>query len=498
MRFHVASFPAAVLTIAVLVGALSAQGVPKTALPAELRIACDTIAALLRSLPSETVKQSVGSVQNPVTHGPVPWCRVEARGDMRALPAGTQPGTALVRNLGWRQDAWEASAADFATSAGVVRDTVFCIIGAMWNGDQGGRARGQPAHAYYVNVDCRIDTRRALAAARQPAPGDTGRVSVIMKRVRPGTPAPSSSPRAARDTTPTPAPADSVTKRPVRTPHLPSKERVLGPFTWRDSQVYCVLTETWLGRDTTVSALRVIDAHNAVLYQESYGAVAGATGLDAQLGVRPALLEARDGTALMLQEYSEPSAPMGGVSRKLLAWKDGQIRPLSPALTVYGEFVDLPKGDTPNTVRLLPGNLMPIRVWAYSFWVLVSLEIRLTAFAAGDAEPLRPNVQIDTLSGLAIFPISDPVLSSAQYREQVQQVMLYRSASGSAGEAVQVRRTSEIQYGPAYGRVRLDRDRRGLSVSVEVGIVRLRVTIDGRTGFVEQSDFAAVGLSVAG
>ncbi len=98
MRFHVASFPAAVLTIAVLVGALSAQGVPKTALPAELRIACDTIAALLRSLPSETVKQSVGSVQNPVTHGPVPWCRVEARGDMRALPAGTQPGTALVRN----------------------------------------------------------------------------------------------------------------------------------------------------------------------------------------------------------------------------------------------------------------------------------------------------------------------------------------------------------------------------------------------------------------
>jgi len=61
-----------------------------------------------------------------------------------------------------------------------------------------------------------------------------------------------------------------------------------------------------------------------------------------------------------------------------------------------------------------------------------------------------------------------------------------------------VSRTSEIHYGPAYGRVRLDRDPKGRFVSIEVDIVRLRVTVDGKTGFVEQSDFAAVGLSSAG
>jgi len=466
------------LAIPLLAGGLWAQGKPSAELSPGLRSACDTIAVVLHALRAATVQRSSGSVENPVTHARLPWCRLEARGDVRALPPGMQPGTALVRSLGWRQDPWEMAAVDFATSAGVFRGTVFCIIGSMWNGEQGGRARGQPAYGYYINVDCRVDARRALAVTAPPRP--------------------------TRDTAPTPAaPAlvaaspDSVTKLPVHAAKLPTKERVLGPFTWHDREVRCVLTDVWLGRDTTVSALRLVDARGAVLYQESFGVEAGATGLGEQFSVTPVLLEASDGVALMLGEDYEPSAPMGGVSRKLLVWKDGAIRPLSPALTVYGEFLDLPRGEKPNTVRLLPGNLMPIHVWAYSFAVEVSLEIRLAAFAAGDPEPLRPRVQIDTLSGLAIFPVADVVPGD---REETKQVMLYRSARGSAGEPVQVRRTSQIQYGPAYGRVRLDRDLQGpfASVEIKVDVVRLRVTIDGKTGFVEESDFSAVGLGSAG
>jgi len=451
-----------------------------------LSSACDTIAAVLRTLRPAAVKQSTGNVQNPITHAPVPWCRVDAHGDVRSLPAGMQPGTAVVRSLGWPQDPWEMSATDFATSAGVFRDTVFCIIGSMWNGEQGGRARGQPAYGYYINVDCRVDAQRALAVTRPPAP-------------------PPAHPPASDAAPPTPAapalvtaPPDSITKRPVHAPELPTKERVLGPFTWRDREVRCVLTEAWRGRDTTVTALRVIDARDAVLYQESFSERVGATGLEDKLSVVPLLLEASDGTALMLEEYSVPSAPMSGASRELLTWKDGRIRSLSPTLTVYGEFLKLARGEKPNAVRLLPGNRMPISVWTGSFAVPVSLEIRLTAFAAGDPEPLRPDLQIEPLSGLAILSISDPVLRSPQFREETQQLMLYRSASGSAGQPVQVSRTSEIHYGPAYGRVRLDRDPKGRFVSIEVDIVRLRVTVDGKTGFVEQSDFAAVGLSSAG
>ena len=437
--------------------------------------ACDTIARVLRTLQPEAITPWAGRVAANARPGYQPPCGAEARGDVHSLPAASQPHVALTAALGWPIEPRPASDDAFSAKLTMRRGGVVCYVLSAWNGASGGAARGLPPYSYRITVHCEPEVAQIVA----PAPSPPATTAV------PG---------------PVGAPQDSVTKRPVPAPapELPTRERVLGPFTWRGSEVRCVVTEAWLGPDTTVAALRVIDAHNAVLYQATFSVAAGTTGLEEQLGVVPVLLEASDGAALMLNEDYVPSAPMGGASRKLLAWKDGRMQPLSPALTVYGEFANLPKGDKPSTVRLLRGNLMPIHVWAYSFVVLVSLEVRLTAFAAGDAEPLRPALQIDTLSGLAVLPISDPVLSSPQHREEAQRVMLYRSPTGSAGEAVQVRRTSQIQYGPAYGRVRLDRDAQGRFVSIEAGVVRLRVTIDGKTGFVEANDFSAIGLGSAG
>ncbi len=481
------------LAVPLLAGGLWAQGQPGFELAPELRAACDTMVAVFHGLRAADVERSDRRVRSPLTGTDQPGCRIEARVAARVLPEPQLPEKVLALALNWPQDPRYVSIA-------IAHGNVVCFADS----------RRLPDDWYRMAVRCVPDGPQAPAGAAM-ARSESTRVAPGLTRVltRPALPTdapplPSAPrpPRPVSDTARTPgapamgaAPPESVTKRRAPPPDLPSKERVLGPFAWRDREVRCVLTDVWLGRDTTVSALRLVDAHNTVLYQESFGVAAGATGLEEQVGVVPVLLEASDGVTFMLKKYSEPSAPMGGVSLELLAWKDGQIRPLSPALTVYGEFLDLPKGDKPNTVRLLPGNLMPIRVWAYSFAVRVSLEIRLTAFAAGDPEPLRPRVQIDTLSGLAIFPVSDVVPGD---REETKQVMLYRSASGSAGEPVQVRRTSQIQYGPAYGRVRLDRDPQGRFVSIETGVVRLRVTIDGKTGFVEASDFSTVGLGSAG
>jgi len=257
-----------------------------------------------------------------------------------------------------------------------------------------------------------------------------------------------------------------------------------------------VVTVARLQRDTAVTSLRVVDRDGVVLYRRNYH-------LDSREGnlewheVQVSKLKTSEGTALMLDDEAYPSAPMTGSAREILAWKADQLRPLSPRVGGYGDFAPLPTGDTPHTFRLLAGDRMPFRAWVMYFAVDVSLEIRLSAFGAADDEPLRLVSQVDPQSGLLILSVLDLVLTRPLDREDAREVTLYQSPVGSGAQRVRVRKTSEIEYGPAYGRVRLVPDPQ-FGLLIEVKIARLRVTIDGTSGFVEESDFSAVGLGVAG
>jgi hypothetical protein len=57
--------------------------------------------------------------------------------------------------------------------------------------------------------------------------------------------------------------------------------------------------------------------------------------------------------------------------------------------------------------------------------------------------------------------------------------------------------TTEMDFGPAYVELTLGSDWER-SISIEVRVVRLRVRIDGRDGFVDERDLLRLGLRSAG
>ncbi len=277
-------------------------------------------------------------------------------------------------------------------------------------------------------------------------------------------------------------------------------EQVLGPFSVAGKDVTVVLKLARLDssvsgpEQVTVAAVRIVDTDEDVHHEEEYQVEVRPHGFQDWHEVKASVLELSAGTALMLEYSSYPRAPSSGPSRRLFAWKDGRLAPLSPRIGGDGHFQDLPKGERPITFRLLPGDRMPFRAWASSFTVEVSLQIRLAAFSSGEADPLDLALELDPASGLAVLPVSDPFV----YGAEAQEVTLYRSPMGQEADRVQVTPTSEIVYGPAYGEVRLSRDPLGRYVRIDVEIVRLQVTIDGKAGFVEKWDFLRVGLGIAG
>ena len=279
-------------------------------------------------------------------------------------------------------------------------------------------------------------------------------------------------------------------------------ERVLGPFSVAGKDVRVVLKLARLdasisGREmVTVAAFRIVDNDGRVHHEEEYQIELSERRFQNWYELKASVLELSAGTALMLDYYVYPSAPGSEHSRQLFAWKDGSLAPLSPHFGGWGHFQDLPEEAGPIAFRLLPGDRMPFEAWLLYFAVEVPLHIRLAAFSSGQADPLHLALEIDPASGLAVLPVSSPV--AYWYGDEVQEVTLYRSPMGQEADRVQVTRTSEIVYGPAYGQVRFDRGPLGQYAWIDVEIARLRVTIDGKAGFVEEKDYGGVGLSIAG
>ena len=250
--------------------------------------------------------------------------------------------------------------------------------------------------------------------------------------------------------------------------------------------------------EAAVDSLRIVDSNGDVHYVRDYDFEMGESGFEEWFEVSVSRLETSKGSALMLDEYVFPSAPSTGQSRQFFALTDHRLQPVTPLVSGYGEFVDLPQGHQPGSFRLLPGDRMLFRAWMVSFAVEVPLDVRLPPFSANEPEAIAPAVDFDTESGLAILPVVNPVVDRPEYREETRQVTLYHSLVGPQAEPLLVRRTSSIEYGPAYGRVRLSRAPGAADVTITVDISRLRVTIDGKTGFVEEEDFRGVGLGMAG
>ncbi len=146
------------------------QGAPKAA--------CDEIAATFRVLRADTVEQASGRVENPLSHATEPGCRVEARGDVRRLPAPQLPEAVFLKSLDWETDSRYAADGDFSGNVAVRRGQALCFIDTEWNGEGDGSAPDLPDRAYRVTARCVFEP-----PPNRPSDGSPGRPAGSTEKV---------------------------------------------------------------------------------------------------------------------------------------------------------------------------------------------------------------------------------------------------------------------------------------------------------------------------
>ncbi|MGH7645867.1 MAG: hypothetical protein ACREMR_09810, partial [Gemmatimonadales bacterium] len=288
-------------------------------------------------------------------------------------------------------------------------------------------------------------------------------------------------------------------------PELAYEHRFLGPFVLGPGAEFRVdlrvarLASARGGSDVVaVDCLRIVDGTDAVHFARDYKVTLGGdSGFDDWIEITASMLETSQGPVLVVDESVNPSAPGTGESRQFFALVDGRLRPLTSRVSGYGNFAGLPAGQQPRSFRLLAGDRMEFRAWEGHFGIALPLELRFPGRPDAPPEGLALVLETDTTSGLTVLPVTETADIGPEYRGEIEQVTLYRSATGSTADTVLVRKNSRIEYGPAYGRAWLNLDARRDELGIGVDIARLRVVIDGKAGFIEEDDYEKVGLSQA-
>ncbi len=105
------------------------------------------------------------------------------------------------------------------------------------------------------------------------------------------------------------------------------------------------------------------------------------------------------------------------------------------------------------------------------------------------------NFPIDPQSGYEMIPVTaefhTDFLGGGSGR-----VKLYETAGGNKYSTLKVQKEFDVKVGRAYGTTKFGRSETGVWISYD--IKRLQVTIDGKSGFVEQKDYQVIGLSAFG
>ena len=271
-------------------------------------------------------------------------------------------------------------------------------------------------------------------------------------------------------------------------------QKKLGPFTVDDKTftVVCDAIKLIKLNDESVESYTIVDENGAVHYTQKYTVEIAEYGFTDGHDVTAFVLESSRGTGLVIDHWFWPSAPGTGQERQAFVLRDGRLVPICKPFAVYGSIEPLAPGSSKDARRLLDGDIMVFHAHAYYFTVKIPVEIRLSGKAGEKPKGIIPRPAEITEEGYAgLETITHPGPIEGAYT-----ISLYEAITNKSATAINVSGNSKVLFGPAYGTVQLKEYEDVIYVEPE--IFRLKVSIDGREGFVEEKDYSALGLRASG
>ena len=271
-------------------------------------------------------------------------------------------------------------------------------------------------------------------------------------------------------------------------------QKKLGPFQVEDKTftVVCDAIKIVKLNEESIESFTIMDENGTVHHTQKYTIEMAEYGFTDGHDVTAFVLESSRGTGLVIDHWFWPSAPGTGQERQVFVLKDGKLVPLCKPFAVYGSIKPLAPGSSKNARRLLDGDTMIFEAWAMYFYVKIPVEIRLSGKAGEEPEGIIPRPAEITEEGYAVLE----TITEPRPIEGDHAISLYEAVKDESAKTVAVTKNSKIVFGPAYGTVHLKEYED--VIHVEPTIFRLKVSIDGREGFVEEKDFQALGLWAAG
>ncbi len=136
-------------------------------------------------------------------------------------------------------------------------------------------------------------------------------------------------------------------------------EKKYGPFDLWGSRVVVVNTIKYEDSNNTLDSFEIKNEAGLSYYKESHkNGPEGGTTLE---GVFK--LECKSGDGLIIYFDTEPNAPQAGKSFQIYGMEKGVVKPIAPAITVYGKLQPLQKGQSQGAVRLFDDDLIKVEEW---------------------------------------------------------------------------------------------------------------------------------------
>jgi hypothetical protein len=197
--------------------------------------------------------------------------------------------------------------------------------------------------------------------------------------------------------------------------------------------------------------------------------------------------------ALLISHGFLPSASGTGVDRQFFTWKKDSLVPLSGPFELSGRFGRI-KRDIEGVDVVLSSTevIMMTQHSTHHFYLEIPVIIDLDPTSS---KTYRTNFPKDPESGYEIIPVTSEIHPDF-IGGGSGQVRLYEKAGGNEYLTLQVQKDSEVKIGQAYGTTKIGQSETGVWISYEVK--RLQVTIDGKSGFVEEKDYQVIGLPAFG
>jgi hypothetical protein len=271
-------------------------------------------------------------------------------------------------------------------------------------------------------------------------------------------------------------------------------QKKLDPFQVEDKTytVVCDAIKILKLNEESVESYTIVDEDGTIHHTRKYTVDIADYGFTDGHDVTAFVLESSRGTGLVIDHWFWPSAPGTGQERQVFVLRDGRLVPLCKPFAVYGSIEPLAPGSSEGARRLLDGDTMILQAHAYYFAVKIPVEIRLSGKAGEEPEGIITRPTKTTEEGYAVME----TITEPRPIEGDHTISLYEAITDKSATTVAVSENSKVLFGPAYGTVHLKEYED--VIYVEPTVFRLKVSIDGREGFVEEKDYSALGLRASG